>query len=328
MRPTLAGSRGALPLAAKGRRAVKVFVLGGTGAIGRPAVDALVAAGHEVSALARTRQRASELAARGARPVEVSMFDRPGLTQAFDGCDTVVNLASAMPSALQFVRIGAWRDTERVRIEGSANVVDAALASDVAVIVQESVAMLYADRGDTWISESDAVDHYQMAHGNHAAEASADRFTAAGRTGIVLRLGFFYGPGARHSEQFLATARLGIVPAFGHPDSYLSSIHVADGGRAVTEVLSADPGVYNVVDDEPLTKRDYASALAQAAGRRRWIRTPGGSARLLGHRATSLTRSIRVSNEKLRSTTAWTPDFPSAREGWVATARALSSRPG
>lgn len=303
---------------------MRVFVVGGTGAIGRPAVDALVAAGHDVTALARTRERALELEARGARPVEVSMFDLPGLTRAFAEHDAVVNLASAMPSTLQFVRLGAWRDTHRVRTEGSATVVNAALEADIGILVQESVAMLYADHGDAWVDEQTAVDGYPMASGNHAAEASANRFTAAGHTGVILRFGFFYGPGARHSEQFLAIARLGVVPVLGHPDSYLSSIHVADGGRAVSAVLTAAAGVYNVVDDEPLTKRDYAIAMARAGGRRPWLRGPGRLAWLLGHRTTSLTRSIRVTNGKLKTATAWAPNFPSAREGWAATADAVA----
>ena len=304
---------------------MRTFVLGGTGAIGRPAVAALVAAGHEVSALARSRERASQLEARGARPVEVSIFDTDGLTRAFAGHDVVVNLASALPSSLQFVRLGAWRETQRIRTDGSAHVVDAALAADVSVLVQESVVMIYTDHGDAWVDEHASVEEYPTARGNHAAEASAGRFARTGRTGIVLRFGFFYGPGAAHSEQFFAAARLGVVPVIGRPDSYVSSIHVDDGGKAVAAVLSSPAGVYNVVDDEPLTKREYAAALAEAAGRRAWLRGPGRLALVLGHRTTSLTRSLRVSNEKLRSTTGWRPDHPSARDGWMATAAALTT---
>jgi nucleoside-diphosphate-sugar epimerase len=300
---------------------VKVFVLGGTGAIGRPAVDALVAAGHAVTALARSPQRAAELAARGARPVEASIFDVDGLTRALDGHEAVVNLASAMPPTWQFTRLRAWRPTERVRTEGSATVVDAALRVGVGVLVQESVAMIYADRGADWIDESGAVEEYPMARGNHAAEASANRFTAAGGSGVILRLGLFYGPGARHSEQFLALARLGITPVLGRPGDYLSSIDVADGGRAVAAALAVEAGVYNVVDDDPVTRREYADALARAAERRSRLRAPGRTARALGHRTTSLTRSIRVSNRKLRSATSWAPELPSVREGLVAMAR-------
>jgi nucleoside-diphosphate-sugar epimerase len=78
--------------------------------------------------------------------------------------------------------------------------------------------------------------------------------------------------------------------------------------------------VYNVVDDEPLLKREYARALAFAASKRPWVRGPGRLAVLLGHRMTSLTRSMRVSNRRFREASGWQPRYPSAREGWIATA--------
>jgi uncharacterized protein YbjT (DUF2867 family) len=64
---------------------VKVFLLGGTGAIGSQALPALVAAGHEVSALVRTPQKAAAVRAQGADPVMVSMFDRAALAKPSAG---------------------------------------------------------------------------------------------------------------------------------------------------------------------------------------------------------------------------------------------------
>ena len=64
---------------------MRIFVTGGTGAIGRYAVPALAAAGHTVSALARTPDKAATLRAQGAQPVSVSLFDREGLSAAFAG---------------------------------------------------------------------------------------------------------------------------------------------------------------------------------------------------------------------------------------------------
>jgi nucleoside-diphosphate-sugar epimerase len=187
--------------------------------------------------------------------------------------------------------------------------------------VQESVSMIYPDCGDRWIDESTPPDRYPNAEGNLAAEAAAARFSDAGGTGVVLRLGLFYGPGARHSEQFLALARRHILPVIGHPDSYVSSIHVADAGAAVSLALQIPGGVYNVVDNEPLTKRQYARALADAAGTRPWIAGPGRLAAVFGDRLTSLTRSLRVSNRQFRQASGWEPRYPSARDGWAATAR-------
>jgi nucleoside-diphosphate-sugar epimerase len=96
-----------------------------------------------------------------------------------------------------------------------------------------------------------------------------------------------------------------------------------DGGAAVAVALTVPAGTYNVVDDEPVTKRAYADALAVAAGRTAWLRLPGRLALLLGQRSTSLTRSLRVSNARFRRVSAWAPRYPSVREGWIATAAAV-----
>jgi len=309
-------------------RLVRVFVTGGTGAIGRWAIDALVSAGHEVSALARTPAKADWLRARGVRPSEASLFDVASMRRDMAGHDAIANLASALPSASRFVLPSAWTENDRVRIVGSRCVVDAALQAGVGTLLQESVSMIYRDQGRAWIDERAPTDRFAIAAGNHATEQSAARFTNAGGCGIVLRFGLFYGPGAAHSEQFLALARRHVCVSIGRPDTYLSSIHVADGGRAVEAALRLPSGTYNVVDDEPLTKRDYATALADAAARRPWLRPPGRAALLLGDRTTSLTRSLRVSNRTFRHASGWQPEHPSAREGWLATAAALGARGG
>lgn len=305
---------------------MKVFVTGGTGAIGGHTVPALVRAGHTVTALARTAQKAALLRNQGAMPVEVSIYDRAALTEAFARHDAVINLATAIPPVAKFMQTKAWAGNDRVRTEGSAAIVDAAIAAGVPRVVQESVSMIYRDGGDTWIDEDCPTDNFPMAHANHAAEASANRFSSAGGVGVVLRFGWFYGPGARHSEQFFALARRHICVMMGPPDSYISSIHVSDGGAAVVAALMVPAGTYNIVDDEPLTKRAYADALAAAAGKSAWLRAPGRLALLLGDRSTSLTRSLRVSNARFRAASGWLPKYPSAREGWRATATALEQR--
>jgi nucleoside-diphosphate-sugar epimerase len=301
---------------------VKVFVAGGTGAIGGHAVPALVRAGHDVTALARTSDKAALLRKRGATAVMVSIFDRAALKNALMNHDAVVNLATAIPPTAKFMQTKAWAENDRVRTEGSAAVVDAALEAGVSRVVQESVVMLYRDRGNVWIDEDWPTDDFPMARANHAAEASANRFSAAGGLGVVLRFGWFYGPGATHCEEFLALARRRICVMMGPPMSYVSSIHVEDGGAAVAAALTVPAGTYNIVDDEPLTKSAYADALAAAAGKSVCLRIPGRLALLLGDRSTSLTRSLRVSNARFREASGWAPIYPSAREGWMATARA------
>lgn len=291
-------------------------------------MPALAAAGHEVTALARTPERAAALRTQGATPVSVSLFDQAGLTKVLAAQQAVVNLATAIPPMSRFLLRRSWAANDRLRTQGSATLVDAALAAGVDRLVQESVSMLYAEGGANWVDEDSPVDRFPMAEGNLAAEANTARFTVSGGTGVVLRFGWFYGPGATHSEQILALARHHIGTVLGAADGYLSSIHVLDAAEAVVAALDAPAGVLNVVDDRPLTKRDYVSAVATAAGTSLWLRAPGRAKLLLGGRLTSLTRSLRVSNARLRQSTGWSPRYPSARQGWTATAAALGRRAG
>jgi nucleoside-diphosphate-sugar epimerase len=298
---------------------MRVFVTGGTGAIGRYAVPSLIDAGHSVTALARTTTKADELRALGAAPVDVSMFDAARLRVAFAGHDAVANLATALPASRDAIRRSAWAPCERLRTEGSAAVVDAALAAGVPRLIQESVVMIYRDGGDGLLDEDSPVDHYPISRGNHAAEASARRFADGGGTSVILRFGLFYGPGSAQSDEFIALARkrIGFMP--GRGSSYLSSIHLADAGSAVVAALEAPGGTYNVVDDEPLTKAAYAEAIGDAVGARPWVKVPGSLGLMAGDRLTSLTRSVRASNARFRAASDWAPRYPSAREGYRAT---------
>jgi nucleoside-diphosphate-sugar epimerase len=305
---------------------MKVFVIGATGAIGGHAVPALVHAAHIVTALARTPEKAAQLSQQGASPMTISMFDRTALTEAFKGHDAVVNLATAIPPTAKFLQAKAWTENDHVRKQGSATIIDAAIAAGIERVVQESVSMIYPDRADEWIDEHCPPDTFPMAQANLAAEANANRFSTAGGVGIVLRFGWFYGPGATHSEEFFALARRHIVIMMGPPKSYVSSIHVADAGAAVVAALAVPAGTYNVVDDAPVTKRSYADALAAAAGKTAWLRIPGRAALLLGNRTTSLTRSLRVRNARFREASGWRPMYPSVWQGWMATAEALARR--
>jgi nucleoside-diphosphate-sugar epimerase len=300
---------------------MRIFITGGTGAIGGYTVPALVTAGHSVSALARSSAKAGVLEKQGATPVMVSLFDRDALAAAFADHDAVVNLASALPSTRTFLRQSAWKGCEQVRIQGSAAVVDAAQAAGVPRLIQESVVMLYNDGGSDWIDEDHPVDHYPITTGNHGAEANARWFAQSGGTATILRFGVFYGCGAAHSEQILKLAQRHIGFVSGPPNSFTSSIYLGDAASAVAAALEGPGGLYNIVDDQPVTKAEYAQACSHAAQARPWVSGPGRIGLLLGDRLTSLTRSLRVSNHRFKAATGWQPQFPSMHGGYEAMAK-------
>jgi nucleoside-diphosphate-sugar epimerase len=295
---------------------MKVFVSGATGAVGRPTIPLLVAAGHEVTAVARTDEKRAEVEAAGARGIAVDLFDPGAVATAVAGQDAVVNLATNIPPIVRAARPSAWATNDRLRREASAHLVDGAIAAGAGRFVQESVVFLYPDSGDRWIdASSTAPAPTPVVASALEAEAQAARFTDAGGVGVVLRFGMFYGPGLSHTETFLRMARWGLAYSAGDRSRYTSSIQVDDAAAAVVAALGAPAGIYDIVDDEPLASDAYADALAAAAGRKRYLRVPGRLARLGGAQAEAVTRSQRVSNRRFREVAGWSPRWRSVAEG-------------
>lgn len=298
---------------------MRMFVAGGTGVLGRRAVPALVAAGHEVTVVARTPEKAELVRSWNATPVRVDLFDGPALNAAVAGHDVVVNLATHIPPFSRAARAKAWRVNDRLRREGSRNLVDAAIAAGVGRYVQESVGFLYADGGHGWISEDHPVAPSSITASALEAEAQAQRFAAAGGTAVVLRFASFYGPDSSHTADVLRFARRGWGATPGPREGYLSSISVDDAAAAVVAAATEAPGgTYNVVDDEPLTRQAFDEVLAAAVGRTHLRPVPSFPVRLLGDKLDHVVRSQRLSNRALRDATGWEPAYRSFREGLAA----------
>lgn len=129
--------------------------------------------------------------------------------------------------------------------------------------------------------------------------------------------------GARYVRESFATARRGIAPVLGDPSGFQPHVHLDDAASAVVAALDVPAGVYNVVEDDPLRRRELVEVFEQLAGRR--LRTPPRVLTRFGPMRT-LGRSVRLDNAKLRAATTWEPTYPRAREGLPAVAAEVSSR--
>jgi nucleoside-diphosphate-sugar epimerase len=305
---------------------MRIFVTGATGVIGRRVVPILLTGRHHVSALARSAEKRAAFERLGVNAVDVSLFDPAALRDALAGHDAVVNLATHLPKSMRIFRPGAWHENDRVRREGSGNLVDAAIAVGVERFLQESFAPVYPSCGDRWINEDTPIAPVAYNATVADAERSAQRFTGSGRTGIVLRFAYFYGPDAAQVIDAIRFARHGWALLPGAPQSYCSSVSHDDAAGAVVAALGARAGAYNVSDDEPLTRREYFDLLAKALGVAPPKIAPPWVATLFGSLGKMLTRSQRISNRKLRGECGWAPRYPSMREGWPAVVRALDDK--
>ncbi|HET7652226.1 MAG TPA: NAD(P)-dependent oxidoreductase [Acidimicrobiales bacterium] len=308
-----------------------VFVAGATGVLGKRAVARLVAEGHDVTAVARSEEKAQLLSGLGATPVTVDLFDAAAVRDAVAGHEVVMNLATHIPPLSKAAGPGAWKENDRIRTEASRNLVDAALAARAQRYVQESIAFTYADGGDTWLDEDAPIDMVGFISSTSEAEGNAQRFTrdsaAWGGVGVVLRFGLFYGPDSHSTVDSFRLVRIGAAPVMGAATAYQSSISTDDAAAAAVAALRAPAGIYNVADDEPLTKREYADAVAAAAGAPRPVLVPRAAVKLGGQKVAPLARSHRLSNARFKQATGWAPVDRSAREGIARTAREMGVTP-
>ena len=296
----------------------RIFVTGATGVVGTHALPLLLSQSHEVIAIGRSPEKRAHLQAIGVRAIELDTFDVGATSRALEGVATVINLATHMPSSsFQMMLPWKWRENDLIRREGSAALVQAALAAGVQTFIQESFAPVYEDCGDKWIVEGWPLRPAPYNQTVLDAERSASLFTAQRRTGIIARFAGFYGPDAMLGEM-IDVVKKGYSPLPGAFGAYWSSVAHEDAATAIVALVGAPAGSYNVSDDEPLSRREYVSAIAKAVGAKEPKPLPGFLAALGGKTTELLSRSQRMSNAKLKAATGWSPKWKSAREGLPA----------
>ena len=303
---------------------MNIFVTGATGVLGKSLVPRLVAAGYTVSAMSRTSENDERMIRAGAHPVRVDLFDVESLKQVLVGNAAIYHLATKIPPTAQIGRSSAWLENDRLRRDGARNLVEAALAvGTVQTIIYPSFDFLYPSSGDAWLDAQTTPVKTATLASTVEAEESVTRFAASDptgqRRGISLRLGSFYGPEAPSSWEVLDYAREGIGAFPGARSSYLPQIWLQDAISALLLALTepVPSGVYDIVDDEPVTRAQMYTILAHAVGRKRLFVLPDPLMRLMtGAKYADTSRSLRISNRLFKAVSSWQPTVPSAHKGW------------
>ena len=297
---------------------MKVVLSGGTGVIGRAALPALLAAGHEVVVLARSTANAEFAREHGAAAITGDLFDVASLARAYAGADAVINLATHVPVGYAAALPGAWKRNDDLRTTGAANVVAAAAQAGVRRVVQESVSYVYADAGDAWINEDDPLEITTSTEPVAVAEARVQEFAGPGRTGVVLRFGSIIGADPQ-TAFMLRGARNGRPVGYGSPDGWAHVVHTDDLGTAIVAALHAPAGVYNV-GAEPVLRHELAEGFRASVGAERAQFLGPILRRMAGGRIEPYTRSLRVCSERFIAHTGWAPSRARFDVSWLAAA--------
>ena len=301
---------------------MKVLLAGATGAIGIPLVRRLIAAGHEVTGITRTEAGASLLWDLGAASVIVDVLNRDALLRALDGkhADAVMHELTALKKMP--MRHRDLEMTNRLRVQGTTNLLAAAdLVGARRFVTQSFYAGYGFDDGRRLFTERD--EFAPAGGGKFGAVWQAVRSTeqqvleAPGIDGIALRYGGFYGPDSLGMILDVLRKRQFPLPRDG--GAYSSFVYIDDAASATVAALerSKPDQVYNIVDDEPARWGDLVGALVAAFDLPKPIRLPGALIRAMAPVVgTMMTRqSLRLSNAKAKAELGWRPMVPTYREG-------------
>lgn len=307
---------------------MRVLLAGATGAIGRPLVQMLLEAGHEVTGTTRSPGRAEELRRAGATPVLVDALDRDAFAAAVRAArpEAVVDQLTAIPARIDPRHYARdFELTDRLRTEATATLVDAAGEAGARRVVSQSVAFFYAP------GPPGTVHTEQSPTGEPSEAPAAAKRTLAAMIeherrvldvgGLVLRYGFFYGAGTAIGEggSTVEAVRARKMPVVGDGAGVWSFVHIDDAARATVAALERGaPGVYNVVDDEPARMGDWIPELARSLGAPPPRRVPTFLARLFAGAVgvALMTRGQGASNSLAAAELGWRPQIESWREGF------------
>lgn len=307
---------------------MRIFLAGASGVVGRPLVPKLVANGHHVSAMTRKPENTDAIEAAGAEPVVCDVFDVERLRQVVIAArpDVVIQHLTDLPQDLnpRNLKKGYARN-DRVRGEGSANLVAAAAAAGARRYIAQNVCFLYAPTGPAVVDEDHplAVGAPEPYGSSIRLHVEMERRIIENRAfdGLVLRFGFWYGPGTTFaSDGFTARqVRRRRYPIVGNGGGVQSFIHMDDVVEATIAALAkGSPGAYNVTDDDPAPMREWLPAYCatlQAPSPRRvpvWLARLVAGPFIVGQ----ATRMRGATNEKVKRELDWKPRYSSWREGF------------
>ncbi|TCO42421.1 nucleoside-diphosphate-sugar epimerase [Kribbella antiqua] len=305
---------------------MRVFVAGATGVIGSRLVPLLLSAGHDVIGLARSPSAGVALEKLGVDVVHADPLDHAAMRRAVRVAapDAVVHLLTRIPARIDPKRMARdFAQTNRLRTQGTLNLVDAAHQAGAKRVITQGLAYAYEPKRPGLATEDEPFWHHPPKQFGPvlAALLELEQLTEEAG-GLILRLGHLYGPGTIYAPAgaFVRLVRAGKVPIIGRGTGTFSFTHTDDAAAAIAAALDRTvSGALNVVDDEPAQVREWLPVLARLLNAPQPFRVPEALARLaIGSWGVAfMTRLRGADNTNARLALDWRPKYPSWRQGFA-----------
>lgn len=250
---------------------MRVLVAGATGAIGKPLIRRLLDTGHETYGITHTAERAQVLAATGARPLPLDVFDHKAVVAALQHVrpDVVIDMLTSLPKEYTADAMRAAAEVDaRLRVAGGGNLQAAAEACGVHRYVVQSSAFWYSP--GEGLAEESAPFAYSATPGIAAgtrlyAEIEKRVLQSTQLEGVAMRFGFFYGPGTWYHVDGDMGKRVanGQFPIVGAGEGIWSFIHIDDAAQAAATGVYCNPGAYNIVNNRPAMMKEWLPGFAR-----------------------------------------------------------------
>ncbi len=297
---------------------MKVFITGATGIIGKRIVRQLVANNYEVVGLARSDKNVAQLKDLGAIPRRGDLFQVEEIVDISSDCEAILHMATKIP--LKSVpKAKDWIMNDRIRTEGTRNLITAAEQNGIKTFIQQSVIFTYGDQNGADIYQDTPLPD-QVSDTLLSNVEMESMLTQHPRLEyIILRFGWFYSADSAQTQDMLQMVRKGFMPVIGKGQSFQNMIHADDAADVVVHALqNADQfrrSTFNITDFSPLSLKDMITAMAEATGGRKPIHIPKALARLMTGKAAVdfLTASMRI--QPPMNFGDWKPKYPDFRVG-------------
>ena len=307
---------------------MRVLLAGASGVLGRRILRQLVARGHTVVGLVRSRTAEATVRSLGGEPRTADLFDSKAVAQAADGCEMIIRAATAIPTKVR-TRPADWAMNDRIRREGTRSLVAAATHVGARAFLQESVVWAVGTLdGKPFDEDAPPAGDPILASALDGERIAREAGSAHGFDALALRCGGFYSADSWHTRILAESIARGRPVLIGQQSPVWSLIHTDDAASAfVTAVEAPKTGVWHIVDDRPAPLADFLGEMARRLGARPPRRMPRWLARMfLGRYGTRiLTSSFSTSNARFRRDFPWRPSFSTYVEGMEQVATAWRS---